>query len=191
MPPGPEARYGVHFLSSGPDGIPPLSPLAPTLGRTEPVSTCASSMSSAFGKKCCYLLLVSALHAWARFQNFSFTWHVCHESHAGSIAKFVGHDFGYKNSVATRVAGQKVEFTQWQAQSKTCRALRFLFIKAYAYSREYSPTQPVGRHPARPNPPLNGRSNGVPPSLGHSRLFAHFLWPRLGVTPLASPLAIR
>jgi hypothetical protein len=116
---------------------------------------------------------------------------VCHESHAIGFAKFVRHDFGYKNSVASRVAGQKVEFTQWQAQLETCRVLRFLFIKAYAHSREYSPTQLVGQHPARPNLPLNGRSNGVPPSLGHSRLFAYFLWPRLGVTPLASPLALR
>jgi hypothetical protein len=34
VPPGPEARYGVHFLSSGP-GVPPLLfPLAPTLGST-------------------------------------------------------------------------------------------------------------------------------------------------------------
>jgi hypothetical protein len=32
MPPGPEPRYGVHFLSSGPGGTPSLSPLAPTLG---------------------------------------------------------------------------------------------------------------------------------------------------------------
>jgi hypothetical protein len=32
VPPGPEARYGVHFLSSGPGVPPPLSPLAPTLG---------------------------------------------------------------------------------------------------------------------------------------------------------------
>jgi diamine N-acetyltransferase len=35
VPPGPEARYGVHFLSSGPGVTPPLSPLAPTLGRAE------------------------------------------------------------------------------------------------------------------------------------------------------------
>jgi hypothetical protein len=35
MPPGPEARYGVHFLSSGPGGTPLLSPLAPTLGSTQ------------------------------------------------------------------------------------------------------------------------------------------------------------
>jgi hypothetical protein len=33
VPPGPEARYGVHFLSSGPGVTPLLSPLAPTLGR--------------------------------------------------------------------------------------------------------------------------------------------------------------
>jgi hypothetical protein len=38
MPPGPEARYGVHFLSSGPGGTPLLSPLAPTLGLTIDVS---------------------------------------------------------------------------------------------------------------------------------------------------------
>jgi hypothetical protein len=34
MPPGPEARYGVHFLSSGPGVTSSLSPLAPTLGCT-------------------------------------------------------------------------------------------------------------------------------------------------------------
>jgi hypothetical protein len=34
VPPGPEARYGVHFLSSGPGVTPSLSPLAPTLGST-------------------------------------------------------------------------------------------------------------------------------------------------------------
>jgi phage FluMu protein Com len=34
VPPGPEARYGVHFLSSGPGVTPLLSPLAPTLGVT-------------------------------------------------------------------------------------------------------------------------------------------------------------
>jgi hypothetical protein len=33
VPPGPEIRYGVHFLSSGPDVTPSLFPLAPTLGR--------------------------------------------------------------------------------------------------------------------------------------------------------------
>jgi hypothetical protein len=59
-----------------------------------------------------------------------------------------------------------------------------------------APNQPLMlamqlRQTTPPNLPLNGRSNGVPPSLGHSRLFAHFLWPRLGVPPLASPLAIR
>jgi hypothetical protein len=32
VPPGPEVRYGVHFLSSGPGVTPLLSPLAPTLG---------------------------------------------------------------------------------------------------------------------------------------------------------------
>jgi hypothetical protein len=32
VPPGPEPRYGVHFLSSGPGITPLLSPLAPTLG---------------------------------------------------------------------------------------------------------------------------------------------------------------
>jgi hypothetical protein len=34
VPPGPEVRYGVHFLSSGPGVTPLLSPLAPTLGST-------------------------------------------------------------------------------------------------------------------------------------------------------------
>jgi hypothetical protein len=34
VPPGPEVRYGVHFLSSGPGVTPLLSPLAPTLGRS-------------------------------------------------------------------------------------------------------------------------------------------------------------
>jgi hypothetical protein len=126
-----------------------------------------------------------------KVSNRGFARRVRHESRARDFAKFVRHDFGYKNSVASRVAGQKVEFTQGQAQSKTCRVLRFLFVKAYAHSHEYSPTQPVGWHPARPNLSLNGRSNGVPPSLGHRRLLAHFLWPRLGVPPLASPLALR
>jgi ADP-ribose pyrophosphatase len=37
VPPGPAGRYGVHCLPSGP-GVPPLaSPLAPTLGLTEPM----------------------------------------------------------------------------------------------------------------------------------------------------------
>jgi hypothetical protein len=57
---------------------------------------------------------------------------------------------------------------------------------SFSYSWAMQPRSAV-----QPNPPLNGRPNGVPPSLGHSRLLAHFLWPRLGVTPLASPLAIR
>jgi hypothetical protein len=35
VPPGPEVRYGVHFLSSGPGVTPLLSPLAPTLGTTK------------------------------------------------------------------------------------------------------------------------------------------------------------
>jgi hypothetical protein len=35
MPPGPEARYGVHCLPSGPGGTPLLSPLARTLGCTK------------------------------------------------------------------------------------------------------------------------------------------------------------
>jgi hypothetical protein len=36
VPPGPEVRYGVHFLSSGPGVTPLLSPLAPTLGVVPP-----------------------------------------------------------------------------------------------------------------------------------------------------------
>jgi hypothetical protein len=123
-------------------------------------------------------LLVSALRARARLQNRGFAKHVRHESHA---------------SVRAVVC--------WQAQKsnpggifswpKPVQVVYFASIRAYAQAREYSPTQPGQRHPAQPNPPLNGRPNGVPPSLGHSRLFAHFLWPRLGVTPLASPLALR
>jgi hypothetical protein len=35
VPPGPEARYGVHFLSPGPGVTPLLSTLAPTLGSTQ------------------------------------------------------------------------------------------------------------------------------------------------------------
>jgi hypothetical protein len=34
VPPGPELRYGVHFLFSGPGGTPSSPPLAPTLGST-------------------------------------------------------------------------------------------------------------------------------------------------------------
>jgi hypothetical protein len=34
VPPGPEVRYGVHFLTSGPGVTPSLSPLAPTLDVT-------------------------------------------------------------------------------------------------------------------------------------------------------------
>jgi hypothetical protein len=88
-------------------------------------------------------------------------------------------------------AKAKAKLSHCRSQPKAIQALCSALTKAYAQCREYSPTQPAGRHPAQPNPPLNGRSNGVPPSLGHSRLFAHFLWPRLGVPPLASPLAIR
>jgi hypothetical protein len=113
-----------------------------------------------------------------KVSNRGFAKHVCHESRVSVSAVF-------------RSQGQKSNPSGLWPCSNPVQAAHFATIKAYAQAREYSPTQPARRHPAQPNPPLNGRSNGVPPSLGHRMLFAHFLWPRLGVTPLASPLALR
>jgi hypothetical protein len=75
VPPGPEARYGVHFLSSGPGVTPLLSPLAPTLG----VKT--SIMSNAL---CIETLLAAVQNASLSYD----VWITCRskENHA----KFVG-----------------------------------------------------------------------------------------------------
>jgi hypothetical protein len=70
--------------------------------------------------------------------------------------------------------GAEAKLSHCWSQPKPIQTLCFALIKAYARGREYSPTQPGWRHPAQPNPPLNGRSNGVPPSLGHRRLLATF-----------------
>jgi hypothetical protein len=52
-----------HFALAVQCTTPPGSPLTQTLGCTEPVFTCASSMSRAFGEGRCCHLLVSALRA--------------------------------------------------------------------------------------------------------------------------------
>jgi hypothetical protein len=55
VPPGPEARYGVHFLSSGPGGTPLLSPLARTLGASRYhscFSLCVCLLSCTRGHGC-------------------------------------------------------------------------------------------------------------------------------------------
>jgi hypothetical protein len=53
VPPGPEARYGVHFLSSGPGVTPLLSPLAPTLGVMNPTLVVEPSGESQGHCDCC------------------------------------------------------------------------------------------------------------------------------------------
>jgi hypothetical protein len=175
VPPGPEVRYGVHFLSSGPGVTPLLSPLAPTLGKPKfPIhmqpavsATTSQGVPALRGGEFC-LGCAGANTPWALRLVLLCT------CRAGSF-------------VSQRPALSPREIAAWRGRwQQSSAVVRQEFQGKQGRRANRRAASGIRSNRARtPNPPLKRSANGVPHWPSSARPAAHFALAAQRVTPLA------